>query len=102
MLRHIGFSAAIVLALTAFTSTGQAAPGSLGGAIEAGRSDVTNVEKVDFRRCWWRNGVKHCRWVREYGYGPYYGDGPYYGYGPSVGLYFGGGGHRGHGGHHRR
>jgi len=21
------------------------------------------VERVDFRRCWWRKGERHCRWV---------------------------------------
>jgi hypothetical protein len=58
----------------------------------ASRPEMTSaVEQVNYRRCWWHNGHRRCRWV-----------GDSYGYGPGVNLYFGGGGHRGHGHHHRR
>ena len=40
-------------------------------------------QDVAYRRCWWRNGHRHCRWYdapyRGYGYYPYRGDGYYYG-----------------------
>ena len=43
-----------------------------GGAKAAGvgttsipRVDPLGVEKVNYRRCWTRNGVTRCRWVEE-------------------------------------
>src|SRR5262245_2260863 len=36
------------------------------------------VEKVAYRRCWWRHGARHCRWVADrHVYG--HGDGLYLG-----------------------
>lgn len=60
------------------------------------------VEKAHTkRRCWWRNGRRHCRYVRHH-----HRWGHRYGYGPGFSLYFGPsrGIHRGHRnrGHHRR
>jgi hypothetical protein len=60
-------------------------------SMTGAKNDTSATEQVNYRRCWWRNGHRHCRWV---------GDG--YGYGPGVNLYFGGRGHRSHGDHHRR
>ena len=95
-----GLSAAAgCLALGLAALSAQAAPvGSATADLKAAAGQSSSVEKADYRRCWWRNGRRYCRWVREYypddGYYPYY-------YGPSVGFYFGGGGGRHHR-HHRR
>ena len=35
------------------------------GAASMPRVDPLGVEKVDYRRCWTRNGVTRCRWVEE-------------------------------------
>jgi hypothetical protein len=83
-------SGAFALALGFFAAPAFAAPLGTMDGIKAG--DATSaVEQVNYRRCWWRYGHRHCRWV---------GDG--YGYGPGIGLYFGGGGRGGHGHGHRR
>ena len=78
--------------------------------VKAIATETSPVDSVAYRRCWWRHGYRHCRYVdryyRSYGYAPYYYDDGYYGYGygPSIGLSFGGwgGGHHGHFGGHRR
>ncbi len=62
------------LALCTATATAQAA--SIGGRASAFRVTAAAAggvaEKIAYRRCWWRNGVRHCRWYRP-GYTPYYG-----------------------------
>ena len=83
-------SGAFALALGFFAAPAFAAPLGTMDGIKAGDARSA-VEQVNYRRCWWRNGHRHCRWV---------GDG--YGYGPGIGLYFGGGGRGGHGHGHRR
>jgi len=108
MLRHIMSAAATGAIIATCALSAHAAPiGNLGGeAASAGSRSA--LENVAYRRCWYRYGVRHCRWVGSY-YGdddyPYYGYGygPYYG--PGLGFFFGGGGgHGGHfrGGHHHR
>ena len=96
--------AALMLAAATFAAPASAAPQSTLSGVTEGAA--TNVEKADYRRCWYSGGRRHCRIVRGYGYydEPSYGYGPgYYGYGPGfVGPGFGfsfGGGHRHHGGH---
>jgi hypothetical protein len=57
--------------------TAQAAP--VGGSsvdLKAAAGSASNIEKAAYRRCWWRHGRRHCRWVG--GYYPYYDDYPYY------------------------
>jgi hypothetical protein len=49
-------------------------------------NDASATEQIAYRRCWWRHGIRHCRWVEEYGYGP------------GVNLYFRDGDRR----HHHR
>ena len=86
MLSKILSAGALALTLGFLTAPASAAPlGSVDG-VKSGTASA--AEQVAYRRCWWRNGHRHCRWVD---------DG--YGYGPGVNLYFGGGRH-GH--HHRR
>ena len=86
--------AAGIVALGLMTLTAQATPPGVN--LKAGAT--SSVEKVDYRRCWWRHGRRHCRWVREHDDYDY--DYPYF-YGPSLGFYFGGGGgHRHHHHHH--
>ena len=93
-------AAAVALTLGVATVGAQAAPAA--GTVQDMKATAgaqSSVEKAAYRRCWWRHGVRHCRWVGDdYGY---YDNGPYY-YGPSVGLYFGGGRHRGGHHHHHR
>jgi hypothetical protein len=103
--RHFVLGTAGVVVLSAMALSAQAAP--LGGAandLKASVSNPSGVEQTAFRRCWWRHGVRVCRWVGEpYDDGDYYDGGTpyYYGYGPGISLYFGGGWGGGwHGGHH--
>jgi hypothetical protein len=93
------------LIIGAAAISAQAAPlDGVAGDVAATANQATAVEKAAYRRCWWRYGVRHCRWYYGYCGGGY---DPYYDYGPGVGLFFGGGGghfhgdHGGHGGHHR-
>ena len=62
------------LALCTTTATAQAT--SIGGGASAFRVTAAAAggvaEKIAYRRCWWRNGVRHCRWYRS-GSSPYYG-----------------------------
>jgi hypothetical protein len=62
------------LALCTATATAQAA--SIGGGASAFRVTAAAAggvaEKIAYRRCWWRNGVRHCRWYRS-GSSPHYG-----------------------------
>ena len=83
------------VALIGLSGSAQALP-AMGNSVSEGRS---SIQKVDYRRCWSHDGVRHCRWVRD---GYYYYDDGYYA-APFVGFSFGGrGGFRGHGGHGRR
>lgn len=87
-------AAAVAVTLGVATVGAQAAPAaSATQDMKATAGVQSSIEKAAYRRCWWRHGVRHCRFVGD----SYYDDGPYY-YGPSVGLSFGGG--RGH--HHHR
>ena len=61
------------LALCTATATAQAA--SIGGGASAFRETAAAggvAEKIAYRRCWWRNGVRHCRRYRS-AYSPYSG-----------------------------
>jgi hypothetical protein len=77
---------ALALTLGFFAVPASAAPLGVNG-VQAETSQSTTAEPVSYRRCWWRDGHRHCRWVEDT-----------YGYGPSVGIYVGPNGHR----HHRR
>ncbi len=95
--------AAAAVALCAFAIPAMAAPIGASGLKSASTS--ANIQKVNFRRCWWHHGRRVCRWYRRsYGYYPSYG----YGYYPFFGFSFGGhrhhfhGFHGHHGGHHHR
>jgi hypothetical protein len=86
MLSRIVSAGAFALTLGFLAVPASAAPlGSVGG-VKVG-TGVSAAEQVAYRRCWWRDGRRHCRWVEGYGYGP------------SVGVYIGDG-RRGH--RHRR
>jgi hypothetical protein len=73
--------AAGVLALGAMTLTAQAAPAGASTA-DLKTAATTSAEKVRYRRCWWHDGHRHCRYYREYG--PSFSF-----YGPGFGLYLG-------------
>ncbi|MBO0764277.1 MAG: hypothetical protein J2P50_06790 [Hyphomicrobiaceae bacterium] len=112
--KPISVGATTVLSLGLLVGAAQAAP--LGGGPASAEANTTSsaVQKVDDRRCWFVDGVRHCRWYPEpYRYGYYDDDddyGPGYGYGPGIGFSFGGGGghfrgggfHGGVGGHGHR
>lgn len=34
-----------------------------GAALRSAAAEATNVTSVAYRRCWWRNGARHCRLV---------------------------------------
>ena len=106
-LRTILTGGAAAGAFALMLTAAQAAPLGAGGTDLKSGATAAPVEKAAYRRCWFRNGVRYCRWFDDdYGYYDY--DTPYYGYGPGFGFYFGGG-HGGHfhgghfhgGGHHR-
>ena len=64
--------------LTIAPLAAQAAPLGNAGEIRAAVQETSAVEPVAARRCWWRNGERHCSRARharprEYGYYPYYG-----------------------------
>lgn len=81
MLKSLSF-ATVVLAFGALSAPALAAPASGLKGIEA-TTTSSLTEQVGYRRCWWRYGQRHCRWVG--------------GYGPSINLHFGG-----RNGHYRR
>lgn len=62
--------AAGALALAALQSSAVAAPLSGANAQTSAPSSV--LEKIDYRRCYWRGGERRCSWVRSgprvYGY----------------------------------
>jgi hypothetical protein len=106
---YIAASTIVVAALSA--GAVQAAPiGGNPGRVVGTQAETSAVQKVDYRRCWIVDGVRHCRWFASpyddgYGYyDDYYDYGPGYGYGGPT-FFFGGGrghhgGHFGHGGGH--
>lgn len=57
------YALAAVLALGVVTCSGQAAPlaAASSTALRSVSVETTAVSKVASRRCWWRNGQKHCR-----------------------------------------
>jgi hypothetical protein len=80
----------VAFAFCAATVSAQAA--SIGSAVSAPRASTVEsvAEKIAYRRCWWRNGVRHCRWYRS-GYSPYYGvpSNQLYSSGSSIGIILG-------------
>ena len=83
MLKSLSLST-VVVALAVLATPVSAAPASGLQGIDAASSGSL-AEHVNYRRCWWHHGYRHCRWVGER-----------YSYGPSISLRFGHG-HR----HHR-
>ena len=62
----------------------QAAPAASGMTqTMAAVGAQSKPQDVAYRRCWWQNGHRHCRWYdapyRGYGYYPYPSNGYYYG-----------------------
>jgi hypothetical protein len=104
MLRNFYIGGAGALGLTLFAFTAQAAPAAGIANLQADAAQGgASIEKVAYRRCWIRYGVRNCRWVDDYNddYGYYDGYGYGDAYGPGgFGLSFGGG-HGHFRGHHR-
>jgi hypothetical protein len=56
-------TAAAGLWLGAASTAASAAPaGTAFAGLEAAAKGHAMAEKAAFRRCWWRKGVRHCRW----------------------------------------
>ena len=49
------------LSITAWSASASAAP----IAIQSETGFTNQVEQVAYRRCWWADGVRHCRWTRD-------------------------------------
>jgi len=98
-IRRLFIAAAISAVTGAFTTGASATPLSSGTGSELKSATAPAVEKAAYRRCWWRDGYRVCRWIGDHYYDDgYYDDGyygPYFGFGPGIGFGFGGG----HGGH---
>jgi hypothetical protein len=59
-------TAAALLAFGAATPLGLLPGPALAGAtpgLHSGPVAVSQVERVDYRRCWTSDGKRHCRWV---------------------------------------
>jgi len=91
-MRYVLVSALSAIALGLTVVSAEASSVSIVATDLRGSTPQTSyVQKVDYRRCWWRDdGVRVCRWVRT---GPhvyrdrnYYYDDPYY-YGYEPGYY---------------
>jgi hypothetical protein len=61
---------------------------SIGTAKIWRATDGSLTEKIAYRRCWWRQGVRYCRRYRA-SYAPYYGAYRYGYSGSSVGIILG-------------
>jgi hypothetical protein len=74
------YALAAGLALGVVPSSSQAAPVTTASsiALKSAVGETSDVTNVATRRCWWRNGQKHCRWIdgpvasRTYRAGDYY------------------------------
>ena len=57
------YTLAVALALGMVTCSGQAAPVAAASStpLRAVSVEATATTKVASRRCWWRNGQRHCR-----------------------------------------
>ena len=52
-----------LIALSVVTSTEAMAGAGAVSVLSALPSASSLVERIDYRRCWRRNGERHCRWV---------------------------------------
>jgi hypothetical protein len=71
----MGGTASALLSIATIAAA-HAAPLGSAGEIRAAVQETSAVEKIAARRCWWRNGERHCsraRHVRPREYYPYYG-----------------------------
>jgi hypothetical protein len=105
-IRRLIIAAAISAAAAGSFTWGAAATPLSGAGNELKAATAPAAEKAAYRRCWWRDGYRVCRWVGgDYYDNGYYDDGyygPYVGFGPGIGFGFGGGHFHGghfHGGH---
>jgi hypothetical protein len=63
VLKMLKYALAAALALGVVTSSSQAAPVTTASsaALRSAAGEATDVTTVASRRCWWRDGHKHCR-----------------------------------------
>ena len=80
---------ATIGALALCTTTAAAQTASIGGGASVLRTtiEVGAVEKIAYRRCWWSQGVRHCRRYRSAYY--YYYRGPRSYSGSTIGIIMG-------------
>lgn len=70
-----------LIALSVFVAaSASASPTGLDGTKSGA---ISAIEKAAWHHCWWRDGVRYCRWYRGWGYGPRWYRG--WGYGPGWG-----------------
>jgi hypothetical protein len=79
---------AIVSAVALCTTIASPQAASIGTAKMLRATDGSLTEKIAYRRCWWRQGVRYCRRYRA-SYAPYYGAYRYGYTGSSVGIILG-------------
>lgn len=64
--------AACAMVLAGSSLSAQAAIGGAANQLGAAARQQSSVDSVAYRNCWWRHGVRHCRYYRGYGYtGPH-------------------------------
>jgi hypothetical protein len=63
-MKAVGLGAATAIGFACLTAGAQAAPLSA-NSLKAETSTSSAVEKAAYRRCWWRHGVRVCRWVHD-------------------------------------
>lgn len=89
----------VLYAATALSAAGLAVPVQAASINSAAASKPSagatyNLQDVAYRRCWWRDGHRYCRWIGDdYGYYDNYDYGYAY---PGIAFGFGGFGGRGH------
>jgi hypothetical protein len=68
-------AAACALTLAGSSLAANAGIGSAANELGAAAREQSSLDRVAYRNCWWRHGVRHCRYHRSgrsYGYtGPH-------------------------------
>ena len=97
--------AKFLLGTCALMLAGLVAPASAAPFTSSGHEAKSQVQKIDYRRCWIEDGEEVCRYFAEDYYDPDddYEDDDVYAYDPGppviLGFGIGAGRHHGHGGH---
>ena len=107
MTQKLRYAVAAAVALCVAGTVAHAAPiSSAMTQLKGVAQDASPIDSVNYRRCWWHNGHRHCRWYGGYPYySSYYYDEayalPYVGFSILGASRFFGGGRHFSGGHFR-